>query len=64
MHTANELRNQTVDELKKLLVELRRQQLDIRIQARIGQFADFSKFKEYRRDIARVKTVLNEKRDD
>ena len=61
MNTAGELRTHTVDELNQMITDLRRKQLDIRIQVSTGQFADISKFKEYRRDIARIKTVLNEK---
>ncbi len=61
MNTAGELRTHTVDELNQMITDLRRKQLDIRIQVSTGQFADISKFKEYRRDVARIKTVLNEK---
>lgn len=61
MNTASELRTHTVEELNQMIVDLRRKQLDIRIQVSTGQFADVSMFKQYRRDIARIKTVLNEK---
>ncbi len=64
MYSASELRVHTVDELNEMVIDLRRKQLDIRIQASTGQYADVSKFKEYRRDIARIKTVLNEKKDN
>ena len=62
MYSASELRVHTVDELNEMIIDLRRKQLDIRIQASTGQYADVSKFKEFRRDVARIKTVLNEKR--
>ena len=60
MNTAAELRGKSEIELNDLLIELRSQQFDIRIKMSSGQFADTSKFNEYRKDIARIKTVLNE----
>lgn len=62
MIKASELRGQSTDELKSQLVALRRTQLKIRIQLRTGQFADMAKFRDCRRDIARIKTVLNEQK--
>ncbi len=62
MIKASELRKMTADELKEELMTLRRTQLKIRIQHRTGQFADMAKFRDYRRDIARIKTVLNEQK--
>lgn len=60
MNTARELRGKTEAELRNEIIELRRQQLETRIQQSTGQFANTSKFMEYRKDIARIKTVLNE----
>ena len=64
MILARELRAKSVEELDKELLELRRTQFELRIQKSIGQYSDVSKFKENRRDIARTKTVLNERRDE
>ncbi len=60
MNTAKELRGKTEAELRDDIIELRRQQLETRIQQSTGQFANTAKFMEYRKDIARIKTVLNE----
>ena len=62
MIKASELRKQSLDELKKQLIELRRKQFDLRIQHRTGQFADLAKFRDCRRDIARIKTIMNEQK--
>ncbi len=61
MLDVKELRGKSAQELKDELVQLRRTQFDTRIQYRTGQYANTAKFKEMRADIARIKTVLNEK---
>jgi len=58
---AAELRNKTGAELKDELVELRREQFNLRMQRAVGQLTNPSRFKEIRREIARINTVLNEK---
>ena len=61
MISANELRSKSVEELNKELLELRRSQFNLRVQYRTGQFANTSKFKDQRKEVARIKTILNEK---
>ncbi len=61
MISVKELRSKSADELRKQLVELRREQFNCRIQLASMQFANTARFKDLRRDIARIKTVLNEK---
>ncbi len=63
MVSARELRSKSADELRKELVELRREQFNCRIRLASMQFANTARFKDLRRDIARIKTVLNEKRE-
>lgn len=58
---ANELRGKTVAELKQELVGLLREQFNLRMQKGTGQLARPDQFQKVRRNIARVKTVLNEK---
>lgn len=58
---ASELRNKSVEELNKELVELLREQFNLRIQASTGQLNQTHLLKQVRHSIARVKTVLNEK---
>ena len=58
---ANELRTKTDEELNKELLELSREAFNLRMQAGSGQLGRFSQIKEVRRDIARVKTIINER---
>jgi len=57
---ASELRSKDKKELQALLLELRQEQVNLRIQKALGQAARTHRFAEIRRDIARIKTVLNE----
>lgn len=47
-------------ELRKELVELRREQFNLRMQRATGQLGTPARFKEVRRDIARIETVMVE----
>jgi large subunit ribosomal protein L29 len=47
-------------ELKSELIELRKEQFNLRMQRGTGQLANPSRFKVVRRQIARVKTRINE----
>jgi large subunit ribosomal protein L29 len=58
---AADLRSKSSDELQNELVELSREKFNMRMQRATGQLANSHKMKEVRRDIARVKTILNEK---
>ena len=58
---AAELRNKSETELNQELVELRREQFNLRMQRAIGQMGNPARFKQIRREIARIKTVMNEK---
>ena len=60
--TTNELRDKSVDELNTRERELREQLFKLRFQKSIGQLDNALKIRETRRDIARVKTVLRQKR--
>jgi len=59
---ASELRGKNADDLSGLLLELRRKQFNMRMQAGFGQPARASDIRETRRDIARIKTILQERR--
>ncbi|MBS3743875.1 MAG: 50S ribosomal protein L29 [Wenzhouxiangellaceae bacterium] len=56
---ASEIRQKSADELKGMLIDLRKQQFDLRMQLGTGQLAAPHQLRQVRRDIARVKTVLN-----
>ena len=56
---ARELRGKNAKELNELLLELRKEQFGMRMQQGTGTLNEPHKLKQVRRDIARVKTVLN-----
>ncbi|MFZ8834715.1 MAG: 50S ribosomal protein L29 [Candidatus Caldipriscus sp.] len=58
---ARELRNMSVEELLARLKVLRAQLRDTRFKRRLGQLEDKNLIRYYRREIARVLTVLWEK---
>ena len=58
---ASELRSKSVDDLNKELIDLLREQFNLRMQRGTGQLARPHQMKEVRRNIARVKTLLHEK---
>ncbi|HCU88498.1 MAG TPA: 50S ribosomal protein L29 [Gammaproteobacteria bacterium] len=58
---ARELREKTGEQLHDLLLEKRREQFNLRMQAGSGQPPRSSDFREVRRDIARIKLILSEK---
>ena len=58
---ANEMRKKSDDDLQDELVELRKEQFNLRMQRAIGQLGNPARFKEIRREIARLKTILNER---
>ena len=60
---AEELRSKSVDDLKVELINLRKEQFNLRMQRGAGQLANTSRFNVVKKDIARIKTVLNEKAD-
>jgi large subunit ribosomal protein L29 len=58
---AQELRNKTLDQLREDLVSLKKEAFNLRFQQATGQLESTARMKTVRRDVARVKTVLNEK---
>jgi len=58
---ANELREKTVEQLNEQLLDLLRDQFNLRMQKATGQLNQSHLLTQVRRDIARVKTVLNQK---
>ena len=61
MTTASDIRVKSPDELKALLVDLRKEQFNLRFQRATGQQENTSRVRVVRRDIARVKTILAER---
>lgn len=58
---AAELRNKTPDQLREDLVNLKKEQFNLRFQAATGQIENPARIRTVRRDVARIKTMLNEK---
>jgi large subunit ribosomal protein L29 len=56
----NELRQKTKEELSSMLLELAREQFNLRMQKGTGQLSKPDQVKKVRRDIARIHTILNE----
>ncbi|HTO17603.1 MAG TPA: 50S ribosomal protein L29 [Pseudomonas sp.] len=57
---ANELRGKSAQELNEQLLGLLRDQFNLRMQKATGQLGQSHLLKQVKRDIARVKTVLNQ----
>ncbi|MFP4275604.1 MAG: 50S ribosomal protein L29 [Paracoccaceae bacterium] len=58
---ASELRDKTPDQLREDLVQLKKEAFNLRFQQATGQMENTARMKAVRRDVARIKTVLNEK---
>ena len=57
---ANELREKSVEQLNEQLLELLRDQFNLRMQKATGQLGQSHLLSQVKRDIARVKTLLNQ----
>ncbi len=57
---ASELRGMSQEDLSKELINLRREQFNLRMQRATGQLARPNEYSRVKKDIARVKTVLGE----
>ena len=61
---AQDLRTKKENELREELSGLLQEQFNLRMQRGIGQLATPHDLKRVRRDIARVRTILNEKNNE
>ena len=61
MAKPSDVRAKTVDELATELVNLKKEQFNLRFQRATQQLENTAQVRKVRRDIARVKTVLAEK---
>jgi len=62
MASAQEYRDMSEKDLGDELVNLRREQFNLRMQVGMGNAPKTHRFSIVRKDIARIKTVLNEKK--
>ena len=60
--SATELREKTPAELEESLLDLRKEQFNLRMQQGTGQLSRPSEMRRVRKEIAQVKTIINEKR--
>ena len=56
-----DLRTKTDDQLSEQLVELKREQFNLRFQAATNQLEKPARVREVRREIARIKTLQGER---
>ncbi len=57
-----DLRSMTTDQLGDQLLSLKKEQFNLRFQAATGQMEKTHRVSEVRKDIARISTLLREKR--
>ena len=55
-----DIRAQSPDQLKDRVIELKKEQFNMRFQRAAGQMEATSRVKQVRREIARIKTVLGQ----
>lgn len=58
---ADDIRTKTPDELMTELVNLKKEQFNLRFQRATGQLENTARMRQVRRDIARIQTVAAEK---
>ncbi|WP_207457957.1 50S ribosomal protein L29 [Azospirillum sp. SYSU D00513] len=58
---AVDIRTQSVDELNDQLLQLKKEQFNLRFQRASGQLENTARVNTVRRDIARIKTILGER---
>ena len=57
---ASELKEKTAEELQTILLDLRKEQFNLRMQQGTGQLSRPHQMKQGKKDIARVHTVMNQ----
>jgi large subunit ribosomal protein L29 len=57
---AEEIRALSSEEMQRKLTELKHELFNLRFQHEVGQLENPSKMKQTKREIARIRTVLNE----
>jgi len=58
---ADDIRTKTPDELMTELVNLKKEQFNLRFQKATGQLENTARMRQIRRDIARIQTIAAEK---
>ena len=60
---SEDLKTKTMDELKKLLMDIKKKQFNLRFQQSQGQLQNTAEIRAVRRDVARLKTFLAQQSD-
>tara|TARA_B100000674_G_scaffold413668_1_gene362364 strand:+ start:455 stop:679 length:225 start_codon:yes stop_codon:yes gene_type:complete len=55
----DELKNKTIDQLKSILIDLKKESFNLRFQKVNGQLENTSRVKVVKRSVARVLTLIN-----
>ena len=61
---ADELKTKTPDQLRDALVALKKEAFNLRFQQATSQLENTARMRKVRRDVARIKTVMNQKAAD
>ena len=62
MAKIKDLRSMTLDELEAKLVEAKKEQFNLRIQQSTGQLQNTANVRKVRREIAKINTLLTERK--
>jgi large subunit ribosomal protein L29 len=63
MATIDDFRGKSNDELRDMAMALKKELFNLRFQVASGELKNTARFRIVRRDVARVKTLLNEPQD-
>ena len=58
---ASEIRDKTSDQLRDEILKLKKEQFNLRFQVATGQLENTARMRQVRRDIARMKTIMNQR---
>jgi large subunit ribosomal protein L29 len=59
---AADIKTMTIDQIDDEVLKLKKEQFNLRFQRATGQLENTSRVREVRRDIARLKTIAQQKR--
>ncbi len=59
---AAEIREMTIEDIEDAMEDTREELMRLRFQITTGELTDHNRLKEARRQVARLKTILNERR--
>jgi large subunit ribosomal protein L29 len=57
---ATELKQKTPDQLNEMLADLKKEAFNLRFQAATNQLENTSRMRSVKKDVARVKTIINQ----